>query len=136
MIEMGGGEMVVGGGHHGFSEMDIDLDESYDWKPTVVEAVATEGEGVNELIDTFADHREYMIESGERERKARTRVAAEIRTLLRDDAAGVVEAELARRGGIDAFVDDVLAGETDPYTIADEVVAPLSDCVERREGDR
>jgi len=133
MIEMGGSEMVVGGGHHGFSEMSVDLDEERDWKPTVVETVATEAEGVDELIEALATHREYMIESGERERKARTRVAAEIRTLLRDDAAGVVERELDRQGGIDGFVDAVLAGETDPYTIADDVVAPLADCVDRRD---
>jgi LAO/AO transport system kinase len=133
MIHMGGGKMRVAGGHHGFSDVEVDLGEGRAWDPVVVETVATQAEGVDEFLAALEDHQAYLDDSGERERKARQRVAEEIRTLLRDDAAGIVGDEVERRGGIDDFVDAVLDGETDPYSIADEVTGPLRDCVESRD---
>ena len=42
--------------------------------------------------------------------------------------------ELERRGGMDEYVDAVLDRETDPYSVTDELVGPLAECVrERRE---
>jgi LAO/AO transport system kinase len=133
MIHMGGGKMRVAGGHHGFSDVEVDLGEGRAWDPVVVETVATQAEGVDEFLAALEDHQDYLDDSGERERKARQRVAEEIRTLLRDDAAGIVGDEVERRGGIDDLVDAVLEGETDPYSIADEVTGPLRDCVDARD---
>jgi len=131
MIEMSGGSMTVGGGHHGFDTVEVDVgEEAEEWTPSVVETVATDGEGVENLLETLADHHGYMARTGELERKARGRIANEIRTLLRDDAAGIASDELDRRGGIESFVDRVQAGETNPYDIADDVLGDLRECVE------
>jgi LAO/AO transport system kinase len=53
---------------------------------------------------------------------------------VRDDLGDLVAEELERRGGLDAAVDAVVERETDPYTLADEVVEPIADCLEEREG--
>jgi LAO/AO transport system kinase len=100
------------------------------WTPAVVETVATTGDGVDELLDTLADHDEYLDESGERRRKARVRAQEEIRTLLRTDTADLLERELARHGGIESLAESVVDRETDPYTITDRVVEPLRDCLD------
>jgi LAO/AO transport system kinase len=130
MIEMSGGSMTVGGGHHGFDTVEVDVGDEEEWTPSVVETVATDGEGVEDLLGTLDDHQAYMTRTGELERKARGRVANEIRTLLRDDAAGLASDELDRRGGIEEFVARVQAGDTNPYDIAADVLADLRDCVE------
>ncbi|WP_267643064.1 methylmalonyl Co-A mutase-associated GTPase MeaB [Haloarchaeobius amylolyticus] len=141
MVHMGSGSMRVDAGHHGFDDVDVDLDmpgagddagepDFEPWDPPVLEAVATEGTGVDELIETFDEHHEYLVESGQLERKRRQRIAEEIRTLLRDDAAGLVQRELEGLGGLDDIVDRVVAGETDPYTVSDEIIEPIADCVE------
>jgi LAO/AO transport system kinase len=106
-----------------------------EWTPPIVETVATGGEGVDELLAAFEDHRGYVRASGRAAEKERARYADEIRTLLRDDLSGLLERELERRGGIDQFVDDVVARETDPYAVADDVLDPLWKCVERRSED-
>ncbi|MFC7166273.1 methylmalonyl Co-A mutase-associated GTPase MeaB [Halospeciosus flavus] len=98
------------------------------WDPRVVETVATQREGLEELLDAFAAHGEWLDETGEREEKERQRYAEEIRMLLREDASALLEDEIERRGGMDHLVDRVLDRETDPYTVADEVVAPLEEC--------
>ena len=107
--------------------------ENGDWTPEIVETVATSGEGLDELIETFTSHRTFLESSGALEAKARTRYAEEVRTLLREDAGRLLEGEIDRRGGIEEFVDRISAKETDPYTVADEIIAPLERCLAEEE---
>lgn len=111
-------------------------DEPDTWEPPVLETVAKSGEGVVEFVDTLAEHRDWLERTGRLEEKTRTRYREEIRTLLREDTARLVRAELDARGGLDAHVDAVMAHETDPYTVADEVLEPLRECVEERGSQR
>ncbi|MFC7098040.1 methylmalonyl Co-A mutase-associated GTPase MeaB [Halobaculum marinum] len=123
-------------GHHGpvdeaeMAQVAIDDPDEEAWDPEVVQTVATGGEGVDELIDTLAAHAEWLHETGHIEDKARGRYAEEIRQLIRSDTAALLEDVIDARGGIDALADDVLAKETDPYTVADELVGPVRDCVD------
>ncbi|PSQ16857.1 methylmalonyl Co-A mutase-associated GTPase MeaB [Halobacteriales archaeon QS_8_69_26] len=138
----GGGGHGGGNGHggeHGESDVpwaeDEEEEETEAWVPRIVETVATKGEGVEELVETVDDHHAHLVESGQLEEKARTRTAEEIRTLLRQDTAGLLEGEVDRRGGMDDLVDAVLADETDPYTLADELIEPLAECLADRPDD-
>ncbi|WP_255196663.1 methylmalonyl Co-A mutase-associated GTPase MeaB [Halorarius litoreus] len=142
MIHMRDASPLAGGGHHGvavssFGGDDEDEPEADDaddeWQPPVVETVANTGEGVEDFLETLADHRTWLETTGELDAKLRSRYAEEIRALLREDTADLIQQELDARGGIESFVDSVLAKETDPYQVADEVIEPLADCVA---GDR
>jgi len=134
-------EMLQGrstAGHHGASgtEMRDAVDAAADdtaavWEPPIVETVANRGEGVEEFIDVLADHSGYLDRTGQREQQARERFAAEIRTLLREDTNGMLAAELDRQGGIESALDEVMARETDPYTVVDGVLAPIRECLDR-----
>ena len=110
------------------------VSDGHEWEPRIVETVANTGEGIDELVAALEDHREYLVATGERERQARQRYAAEVRTLLREDVHQLLAEEIEARGGIEAAVDRILARETDPYSVADEVIAPVAERVrERRE---
>ncbi|MDS0281615.1 methylmalonyl Co-A mutase-associated GTPase MeaB [Haloarcula onubensis] len=102
------------------------------WDPPIVETVANRGEGVDDFLAALADHGAYLDRTGRREQQARDRFAAEIRTLLREDANRLVAGELDRQGGIEGAVDAVMARQTDPYTVVDEVLAPLRECLDER----
>ncbi|PSQ05272.1 methylmalonyl Co-A mutase-associated GTPase MeaB [Halobacteriales archaeon QS_6_71_20] len=106
-----------------------DADGGETWEPSVVETVATTGDGVEELIDTLAAHAEWLVDTGEIETRARNRYAAEIRQLVRGDTAALLEEVIDEAGGIEALADRVLARETDPYSVTDELVGPLRECV-------
>ncbi len=101
-----------------------------EWDPQIIETVATTGEGVGELMETLADHVAWLEASGQGAEHERRRYAEEVRQLLRDDTAGLVESEIDRLGGMDDLVEEVVARETDPYEVADRVMEPLEDCVE------
>ena len=137
-------EMLQGrstAGHHGASDTEAaagndgaDSRGAASWEPPIVETVATRGEGVEAFIDALTDHSVHLDRTGQRQQQARERFAAEIRTLLREDANALLAAELDRQGGLDAYVDTVVARETDPYTVVDDVLEPLRECLE--ESDR
>ena len=154
MLQLRDGEVQTGG-HHGFEETTVDAgddgsapadgdgvsDESTDgaareavepWDPPIVETVANKGEGVNDFVAALDDHRRYLVESSQIESKARTRYAEEIRTLLREDARELLANEIEARGGLDERVEAVLRRETDPYTVAEEILEPLVDCAADR----
>jgi LAO/AO transport system kinase len=101
-----------------------------DWTPPIVETVATEGEGVGELLDAIDEHRAFLEESGLRSEKSRTRQAEAVRTLLCDDLRELVEREIEATGGFDGLVDAVHRRETDPYTVVDDLLAPVEDCLD------
>ena len=131
-----GGGVAAVDGHHGPATGPTDSDpddrsgatdgdpdpEPPTWDPRVVTTVATDGDGVDDLVDAFDAHARYLHTSGAGVERARSRHAAEIRRLVREDANALLDAELRRRGGLDALADRVLAGETDPYSIASSVV--------------
>lgn len=102
------------------------------WEPQLIETVANSGEGVDDLVSLLSEHAEYLDESGKREQRAHMRYAEEIRTLLREDARRFIANEVDEHGGIDAFAEEVARRETDPYTVADEVIDPIRECVEER----
>jgi LAO/AO transport system kinase len=137
MIEYRDGGMPSRVGHHGANaggfdrpdEDDTD-DEADVWTPPIVESVAKDGEGVQDVLDALADHREHLEASGELEEQARMRYAEEIRTLLREDTSVLLEEEIERRGGLDQYAEAVRNRETDPYTVSDELLAPLVDCLD------
>ncbi|QDX39648.1 methylmalonyl Co-A mutase-associated GTPase MeaB [Salarchaeum sp. JOR-1] len=105
-----------------------DRDED-DWEADIVETVANTGEGVDELLSVFDAHADWLDETGKRDELERKRTAEEIRTLLRNDAGALVEEEVERRGGMDDLVERVVRRETDPYSVADDVLEPFRDAV-------
>ncbi len=96
------------------------------WKPPIVLTVAQSGRGVDEVVRELDRHRAWLEKTGEltrrRTRRAREEIEAIAVAALRDrweSVAGV----LPSGGDLDALAEAVVAGETDPYAAADELVA-------------
>jgi LAO/AO transport system ATPase len=94
------------------------------WRPPIVKTVAARAEGIDDLVATIEKHRDWMQRHGELEHRRAARAASEIESIalaqvrLRfDDVHG--------SAALDAAAVRVVAGETDPYTAADELVASL-----------
>jgi len=96
-----------------------------DWKPPIVTTTATAGEGIADLATALDAHWSWLDSSGERDRRRRARAREEV-------AAIAVAALRQRMGGLpgdsrlDGLAARVAAGELDPYSAADELVAAAS----------
>ena len=97
--------------------------------------IASTGDGVPELWEIVAAHRDHVVESGELERRRRFRLGEE----LRDIVARRLEQrarEVCTGERWDALTDEVLAGDLDPWSAADEMLDPvLSFRISRRSGE-
>jgi LAO/AO transport system kinase len=95
------------------------------WRPSIVKTVASRGEGIGELRTALGKHREWMIRHGELDRRRIARAAVEIEAIA---VAAVRDRITAVHGSaaLSASAARVVAGETDPYTAASDLVAALA----------
>lgn len=96
------------------------------WKPPIVKTVAHRGEGLDELAAEIDRHRAWLESSGELERRRRRRA--------RDEIEAIAVTALRRRWGdvhgrseLDDLAAAVVAGATDPYAAADELLDAFTD---------
>ena len=91
------------------------------WKPPIVLTVAQSGRGLDELVTEIDRHRGWLEESGELEKRRARRARDEIEAIavaaLRERWEGV-----SGHHDLDALAAAVVAGETDPYSAADQLV--------------
>jgi LAO/AO transport system kinase len=91
------------------------------WKPPIIKTVAQTGDGVEEVVDAIEEHRVWLRESGElqvrRTRRARDEIEAIAVTSLRERWGDVHQ-----RTELDELAERLVAGDTDPYRAADELL--------------
>ncbi len=87
------------------------------WRPPVLRAVASRGEGAREVLERADDHRAHLRAAGRLEGLRRRRVRFEILALLGEELRRALE----RRG--DEAVDEVLEGRATPHEVVVELLA-------------
>jgi LAO/AO transport system kinase len=103
-------------------ELMLDLTEPGDWRPPIVETIASTGEGVDSLWEAIGRHRDHQL-TGDR------LAAARRRRLLREFhqiVAARVEEQIGVLTASDHFAgitESMLAGDLDPYEAADRLLA-------------
>ena len=105
-------------------ELMLDLTQLGDWRPPIVDTVASSGDGVDDLWTAIDDHRAHLVANGDLERFRRERLAREFHQIL----LARVEHQLDALLGADRFagvVADMSAGVLDPYEAADRLLAGL-----------
>ena len=88
------------------------------WKPPVLLTTATEGAGIQAVLDAIQQHRRHLKTHGALVERRKARRRREIIEL-------VEQRVLARMGGdrVDAFAARVADGELDPYTAAERLIS-------------
>jgi LAO/AO transport system kinase len=93
------------------------------WTPPIVETVATEGRGVDDLWAALERHRAYLEGSGELEERRRRRIETEVLELV-DREMRIELRRLVETGGqVGRLLADARDGRVDPHTAAAEIVA-------------
>ena len=99
----------------------LDLSGALEWRPRIVQAVATTGRGVDDVWDGVAEHRAFLEEND------RLKVRRDAR--LRDELHSIVRARLEQRVAghatgerFEKLVGQVSRRELDPYAAADELL--------------
>ena len=105
-------------------ELMLDLTELGDWRPPILEAVATTGDGVDAVWDTVLEHRDNLIDHGRLDEVRRRRLMREFHR--------IVEARLRERVGaimatdqMAGVTESMVAGHLDPHQAAETVLAGM-----------
>jgi GTPase len=92
-----------------------------DWKPPILTAIATQGEGISELVARLEAHWSWLNSTGElagrRQARAREEITALAFAALRDRLAA---------DRVDALARQVADGTLDPFQAAEELLADAS----------
>ena len=130
MLDLGAAPRAVS--HHGVS-MSVDsvgrnphsaLEEPA-WRPPIVQTVALESKGIEQVIEAIAHHQAYLAASGEAQMRFRKRIKSELEAILRETLLRQLMAGLSP-SDLDRMVERIAARELDPYTAAERLLAPRS----------
>ncbi len=99
-------------------EQMLDLARPGAWRPQIVETTATAAEGVAELWEAVARHRDHLTGSGQLAVRRADRVAQELRRVLLARTEVRVD-ELVAGEEFNTAVKALAAGELDPYEAAE-----------------
>jgi len=99
----------------------LDLSKPKGWRPPIVETVAIEGDGVDELWAQVSAHRHHLQSGDGLEARRTERLAHELRRVLAAELAARAE-QLASGEGFAEALRAVEEGRLDPYAAADRLL--------------
>lgn len=91
-----------------------------EWVPPILKTVAHRREGLAELVDAFAKHREFLMTTEAGQAIAARRRVAEFRAILYQALIDEVDTRFAKQ--VSERLQDVVDGRTDPYSSAEALV--------------
>ncbi len=99
-----------------------------DWRVPIIRTEAVRGEGVAELADKLAEHRDHIIAQGTLSQRRRRNLMNEVLAIATYRLRRELEAAVAQDADVQTLLDRVVARELDPASAAARIL-------DSREGD-
>ena len=107
-------------------EMMLDFNKNQEgWRPPVLQAVARENKGIDELMDRITEHYNYMETSGELKTHIQKQVRREFEELLRQELSRYVLEEVTTKAELEEIQAKLESREIDPYSAVQLIMEPL-----------
>ncbi|NTW77383.1 MAG: methylmalonyl Co-A mutase-associated GTPase MeaB [Syntrophaceae bacterium] len=92
------------------------------WKPSIVLTQAVQKIGADELADEFIKHKEYLLASGEMEKRKKTSAREELLKNVECYVSDFCNREFAEEGKLDEMVIKIAQRKVDPHTSALQII--------------
>ncbi len=102
-------------------ELMLEMSSFEGWIPPIVETVATEGKGIDEVFQAIESHHEYLGRSGEGEKRRQARILEELNHVVQAEITRKVS-DLISEPSFAARKAELIGGEIDPYSLALELL--------------
>jgi LAO/AO transport system kinase len=103
-------------------EQMLELAGDRDWQPPIIETVATESRGADELWRAVLDHRTHLEADGRLERRRDSRLRDELRAIVFERLRAGADAK-CHGERFEELLSQVAARELDPYAAAEKLLA-------------
>ncbi|NIR50741.1 methylmalonyl Co-A mutase-associated GTPase MeaB [candidate division KSB1 bacterium] len=122
------------GADQAFTEIQsmLELSNKKDWRPPILKSVANQGEGIAEIIETIAEHRDFQSQQNLLEKKRKQRLFKKIKSIVRFRFEQAFWDETAYKT-IDETLESYRNLKMSPYKIADELIENFKRKLERKE---
>jgi LAO/AO transport system kinase len=93
----------------------VDIGPETPWRPPVFQTVASEGTGTSNVAEAVFEHRQFLVSSGELDRRRRRRAASDLAMALRAS----IDQSIDTKEPTADLLDAISSRRTDPWTAAD-----------------
>jgi LAO/AO transport system kinase len=98
---------------------------SQTWKKPVIKTVATDNNGIDELLEQIMKHRQHLMDSGQLTTKRKERIGREITQLLEQRISRYVHDRMEQIDFLKDTVEQISHRKEDPYTSVDRLLKEL-----------
>ena len=92
------------------------------WEYPILETIATQNKGIDELNSTIDSHREYLERSGDLESDRKEKIKTRITELVENKIKERLKKHVFKEGELDETVEKVYNRELNPFRVADDLV--------------
>jgi LAO/AO transport system kinase len=103
-------------------EMMLDYRHEMGWRPPVLQAVAREKTGINEICESIKDHMDYLTQSKKLKNIRKENIKREIIEIAKSNMVTHIFDNKHKDNQIDTITEKVVKKEIDPYTASDEIL--------------
>ncbi|MHB1393478.1 MAG: methylmalonyl Co-A mutase-associated GTPase MeaB [Clostridia bacterium] len=100
----------------------LDFNRSEEYRPPVLNVIARDNSGIEELLELIESHWEYLHKSGSYRQKKINRLRAEIMDIFRDTVMRTVYSLGEDTNIIDELTQEVMERQLDPYSAANRLM--------------
>lgn len=106
--------------------MMLDLDSNMsDWRPPIQKVIASQGEGIEELIGYIEKHYAYIQGNGLLAERRTKRIRDEMLDILSSNIGRYIKGKIVDSGRLDGYVESIQKHETDPYTVVGDIMKEM-----------
>jgi LAO/AO transport system kinase len=107
--------------------MERDAPRHAGWKPPVVQTIASQSTGLDDLLQAIAGHRDVLMGDDGRllAERRRERARMEVMDILRARTLRMLEERLQANGRLEEMADAIAEGHNDPYTASETIMTGL-----------
>lgn len=92
------------------------------WDPPIIRTVATEGQGIDELIEAIGRCHQFLESSSVRSQKIREAARQHLMSLLEERLLEKVLNDVFPDGQLDGIIEEIAERRQDPYSVVDQVI--------------
>jgi LAO/AO transport system kinase len=95
------------------------------WEPPVIKTVATEGSGIDDLVQSIQRYRSFFESSPIRKDRKRDAAKQRLISLLEERLVRTAVQQVFPDGELNRVVEQIANREQDPYSLVDEIIGKL-----------
>ncbi|MBA7676673.1 GTPase ArgK [subsurface metagenome] len=93
-----------------------------EWKPGIILTEAIYGKGTEELAEEILRHKEFLISSGELQKRRREQAKLELTNNIESSLRNYIYQRVDKEGYLEKLVDDLVQRKTNPQSVAAEII--------------